>query len=269
MPLQDKKWKQDQTLIKVLGFGEHRKIKIVHCGWLRTAGIEADNEHRSAKGSVNDYKLDYNISRARTKIYELAFCNPWEYFFTATLNPNKHDRTDLTEFHKKLTAFLRNCKRNYSLDEPIKFLLIPERHEDGKSWHMHGFLMGLPETQLKQFQIGDKMGKGLADKVKKGDTVYNWPDYQTRFGFCSLERIRNHEAVSKYVTKYINKSLFDHIREVNSHLYYRSRGLLESETIKKGSMIAVIEPDFVHEYGWVAELPYSDDVLNWLIEQFV
>lgn len=60
---------------------------------------------------------------------------------------------------------------------------------------------------MKQFVVGDVMGKALAEKVKKGDVVYNWLPYAKKFGFCDLEPIRNAEAVSKYIMKYINKIL--------------------------------------------------------------
>lgn len=44
------------------------------------------------------------------------------------------------------------------------------------------------------------MGKAIADKVCRGDIVFNWKAYQKKFGFCDLEPIVNHEAVAKYLT---------------------------------------------------------------------
>ena len=64
------------------------------------------------------------------------------------------------------------------------------------------------------------MGKALADKVLNGDVVYNWNAYFNRFGFCDLEQIKNHEAVSKYITKYINKKLANSVKEINENTYY-------------------------------------------------
>lgn len=110
---------------------------------------------------------------------------------------------------------------------------MPEKHSDGTSWHIHGFLHGLPKEHLKQFVVGDVMGKGLAEKVKRGDVVYNWLPYAKKFGFCDLEPIKNPEAVSKYMMKYINKNLASSVKDLNAHLYYHSRGLNKAETIKK------------------------------------
>lgn len=267
MPLKDVKYKYNQSIIKVFGYGENKKIKVITMNCLRTAGIEDDSEIFALRGSVNDEKLDESIIRAKNKIFELAFCNPWQYFFTGTLNPKLYDRTDLKKYHKDLTKWLANQGQKFGCK--IDFLLIPELHTDGKSWHIHGFINGLPDTELKQFVIGDKMGKALADKVYKGDIVYNWLAYQNKFGFCDLEPIRNAEAVSKYITKYINKNLATSVKELNAHLYYHSRGLQMAQTIKKGTMLADIAPTYTNDYCSVAWLDYSDELLTNLQQSFI
>ena len=267
MPLRDVKYKYDQTILKVYGYGDYKKIKVTRMNCLRTSGIEDDTEIRVKKGSVNDFKLDENIRRAKNVIFEYAFCNPWDWFFTGTLDPKKYDRTDLEKFHKDLTKWFSNYGRIHTLQ--IKFLLVPELHLDGKSWHIHGFLSGLPKEHLKQFCIGDVMGKALSIKVKKGDEVYNWLPYAKKFGFCDLEPVRNPEAVSKYIMKYINKNLSSSVKELNAHLYYPSRGLNKAEVIKKGTMSANIVPTYENEYCSVAWLDYSDELLEELSSSFI
>lgn len=266
MSFKDTKYKYNQTLLKVFGTGENKKIKLITMNALRTSGIEDENEFRAERGTVNDSKLADNILRAKSRIFELAFCNPWDWFFTGTLNPNLQDRTDLNLFHKQLTQWIRNYNRRYSVR--IKFLFIPELHEDGKSWHIHGFLYGLPTEHLKLFQIGDKMGKSLAEKVKNGDDVYNWSAYSKRFGFCDLEPIRNHEAVSKYITKYINKNLATSVTELNAHQYYHSRGLKVADTVKKGVFHGDIPVTYTNDYCSVAWLDYSEELLEQLKKDF-
>lgn len=233
---------------------------------LLTSGLEIEREY-SAKGTVNEKKLAENIVRAKSKIFELAFCNKWDYFFTGTIDGKKYDRTDLEKYHKDLTVFIRNKSVKYN--SKIDYLFIPELHSDGVSWHIHGFIKGLPREALTQFCVGDVMGKALAEKVKNGDTVFNWNDYSKHFGFCDLEPIRNFEAVSKYITKYINKNLADSVTELNAHLYYHSRGLNTAQIIKKGTMLADIAPDFMNEYCSFTWLPYSDELLEALQNSFV
>lgn len=142
MPLRDLKYKRDQTILKVYGYGDNKKIKVVRMNWLRTAGVEDDEEYISPKGSVHDFKLGENIRRAKNIIFEYAFCNPWDWFFTGTLDPKKYDRTNLDKFHKDLTQWFRDYGKQHNVH--IKFLLVPEKHSDGVSWHIHGFLYGLP-----------------------------------------------------------------------------------------------------------------------------
>lgn len=266
MPLKEEKYKYNQTLLKRFSNGEKTCYKVVTCKCLRTAGVEDDND-KGKRCEVNSCKLDENISRTRSRIYELAFCNVWEWFFTATLDPAKYDRTDLEKFHKSLTQWIRDYNKKHELQ--VKFLLIPEQHSDGESWHMHGLLNGLPKEHLHRFQIGDRMSKKLAEKVRNGDELYNWIPYAEKFGFCDIEPIKSHEAVSKYITKYISKSLQNSVTELNAHMYYCSRGLNRAETIKKGVMLAPITPDFENEYcsiKWLDDNPLIvQEVLNSIV----
>ncbi len=265
--LKDRAYNYDQTLFKVFGEGKDKKIKLVRMNYLKTSGIELD-DIEYVRGTVNENKINESILRSKSKIFELAFCNPWDWFFTGSINPNKQDRTDLELFHKQLTQWLRDYNKKYKLN--IKFLFVPEKHKDGKSWHIHGFIYGLPIEHLTQFQVGDKMGKGLADKVLNGDLVYNWKAYFNRFGFCDLEPIRNHEAVSKYVTKYINKELANSVTELNAHTYYHSRGLKFAELIKKGTMIwEDIAPTYKNDYCSVCWLDYTEELFDKLSNQFI
>lgn len=236
---------------------------------LRTSGlcVDNDNNHKRSNVNVNEEKLDTNIHRAKEKIFELVYCNPWDFFITATLDERKYCRTDLEKWHKALTQWIRDYNKKYELT--IKFLLIPELHADGKSWHMHGFIYGLPLEHLQRFKLGDKMGKAIAEKVKNSEAVYSWSAYANKFGFCDLEPIKNHEAVSKYVTKYINKSLATSVTNLKAHLYYHSRGLNTAMTLKKGTMSANIVPDYENDYCSITWLEFSPETLNELLSSFI
>lgn len=246
--LREAKFKRDVSILKVYGFGDNKKIKLIYMPVCRNAGIEDDSKSIDviSHHSLQDGKLEESILRAKSKIFELAYCNPWDWFFTGTLAKSNYDRTNLEKFHRDLVVFIRDYNRRYGLR--VKFLFIPELHSDGKSWHMHGFLYGLPMDYLKQFQIGDRMGKTIAEKVLKGDSVFHWLSYEEKFGWNDLEPIKNHEAVSKYVTKYISKSLAHSVTESNAHMYYHSRGLRFAEVVKKGFMSTAIDIKPENEY---------------------
>lgn len=220
----------------------------------------------SDKGSVNDHKLERNISRARNAIFEYAICNPWDYFLTLTLAP-ENDRYDLSKFITRLGQWLRNYGKRHDVD--LKYLLVPEQHKDG-AWHMHGFLMGLPADHLTDFSTYKgkrKLPKYINDKIKKGSLIYNWEDYENKFGFCDLEPIRSREAAAKYVTKYISKSLYESAISVNSKLYYASRDLNRAEIMKKG-VIPNFEkmgttPDFFNEFCEIYQTRSADQAATW------
>ena len=259
---------QNQTFLKLVGCNDNYDIKVVTMRNVRNSGIECDDKKYSMRGSVNDTKLEESISRAKRVIYEIARCNEWDFFITLTVNSKKYDRTDLDKFHKDLTQWFRNYAKKHGIK--IYFLLVPELHSDGKSWHMHGLIKGIPLHLLKQFKIGDTMGKVLADKVKNGDIVYNWLDYMNKFGFCDLEPIRSYDGVSKYITKYINKELASSVKKLNAHLYYCSRGLSRALTVKKGTMKKGtlpfdIVPDFENDYCSISSYPYDDTLFDSLL----
>lgn len=250
---------RDDAFLSVVGIGDNRKIRLT----------VLHSPVTSSKGGSSvvqsEEKLSVNISRAKRKIYDYSMCNPWSFFFTGTLDAKKYDRTDLKKFHSDFTQFVRNQNTKYGCH--IKFLVVPELHSDLQSWHFHGLLYGLPDSALHRFHIGDRMGKYIADKVSRGFPVFSWIDYANKFGFCDLEPIKNTDAISLYITKYINKELAHSVSEVGAHLYYLSRGLNGASEVKKGCLMS--DPfsfnfDFENDFCKILTLPYDDVLLQTL-----
>lgn len=106
--LKEKAYLSNQTIVKVLGFGEHKKIKLICMGSLRNAGVEIDDKRISERGTVNDEKLNESITRTKRTIFELAYCNDWNWFFTGTIDEKKFSRTDLKLFYKCFSQWLRD-----------------------------------------------------------------------------------------------------------------------------------------------------------------
>ena len=160
-------------------------------------------------------KLDSNFSRARSLVLQYALCNPWDYFFTGTLDKTKMDRYDLDTFASRLMQFIRDKRKKYQAK--FQVLLIPEHHDDG-AWHMHGLVYGLPEEFLSPFAPPAPL------KLIEGGFL-NWPDYMNKFGFCSLAPIRDRVATAYYVSKYVSKDLSRRSADLGKHLYFHSRPL--------------------------------------------
>jgi len=209
--------------------------KVIYCKMpIRRRGFE--EEKRLNRGrDVNEEKLNNNIARARARVFEYAMCNDFEYFITLTVNDELINRYDLDEYIKKLGQFIRNYRRDY--DANIQYLLVPEKHKDG-AWHMHGLIKGIPKEHLSINENG----------------YLDWKKYREKFGYCSIDEIKNKEAVSKYITKYISKSLEEGkgVTEKEKKLYYCSRGLKKPVRIKEGILyryqIEKIPFKFENEY---------------------
>lgn len=229
--------------------------KLSHLSVCRQSGIE-DGKNFTAKGEAgNDRKLDNSLSRTKSRIQELSLCNPWKWFVTLTLDPQKYDRTDLEKFRGDFAQFIRDYRKKTG--NPVKYLLIPEHHKDG-AWHMHGFFLGLPEEALHRFSLKEHLPHQILERIKGGTSVFTWPEYANRFGYAVLEKIDRLEAVARYITKYVTKDMMNTIKELNAHIYYASKYLNHSTVVAKGCMVRPLEnPDFRNEHcavKWFAGL---------------
>lgn len=257
----------NHTSVYLLGTDlEDAYLRIVTTRARRLSGFDDESpvEPSTVRKGVNEVKLANNVSRAKRTIYEYAICNDWDFFFTGTLDPSRYDRTNLDKYRKDLTQYIRNVRRLHGAD--IKYVLIPELHKDGKSWHMHGFVSGIPKKHLKRFELGDTMSSYLARKVANGDEIYNWLGYAERFGFCDLEPIKDRHRASKYITKYITKDLAFCVQDVGRCMYFASKGLQKANKLLFGILGEEISYDFQNDYCSIATLPYSDDLLQYLTE---
>ncbi len=231
--------------------------KLTYCKKpIKRAGFEDKNNIKRSR-DVNDEKLSNNVARARAMVFEYALCNDFQYFVTLTLNKDLQDRYDLKGYIKRLGQFIRNYRRDHGAD--IQYLLIPEKHKKDGAWHMHGLFKGIPEEHLSINKNGYK----------------DWEAYSKRFGYISLDKIKNKEACSKYITKYVSKS-FDKeggVTEKESKLYYCSRGLKRAKKKKDGTLSRyqlekipfAYENEYVRtafltakQYEWVSEILDND-----------
>ena len=169
----------------------------------------------------NETKLDNNLSRARAMVLQYALCNLWEWFFTGTLDKRKYDRFNLDKYMIDLPQWVRDMRKKYKAK--FQVLLVPERHGDG-AWHIHGLVRGLPPSALIPFHCTAKQGERIPQKLVDGG-FFNWPDYQDKFGFCSMGVVRNPIATAYYITKYISKDLAGRGGDLGKHLYFHSRPL--------------------------------------------
>ncbi len=194
---------------------------------------DRENEQR------NESKLDNNLSRARSMVLQYALCNPWEYFFTGTLDADKWQRDDLDSFMRDFEQKIRDWRKEYGFK--LDVLLVPERHKDGM-WHVHGLINNLPEYYTSGFYWLPLPSLHMTPypwKLCQGD-YRSWPDFQDRYGYCSLGRVRDPVATAYYVTKYIGKDIAQRAGDLGKHLYFHSRPLKKAE---KASDVYIFQPE--------------------------
>lgn len=219
--------------------GDIRKAILMRS--VRKKGYQEISKTKVQKGTVNTEKLDNNISRARAVIHELALCNQWDYFVTLTLSKEKSDRYNMEQFNRRMNTHIKLHNRKYGTS--VKYLLIPEQHEDG-AWHMHGLVRGISSHDITINEHG----------------YLDWISYAEKFGYCSMEKVRNHEAVSKYITKYVTKDMRKRIKELNAHLYYSSKGLQRAKIEMTGTLSKEppVTPSYENDYCKVWDIKSAE-----------
>lgn len=220
---------------KIIWYGDECGGKIIEmkCGYpgAREKSVEKVEKNGGDKETEFKERLKNSISRTKNRIFEIAACNDFQWFFTGTLNPNWHDSGNLGEFRKKFTQMIRDFRKKTGCD--VRYLLIPEQHKSG-AWHMHGLLGGLPVEMLHKFSIVEHLPHKILNRVKEYDDVYNWEEYSRKFGFTTLTPIHDKAATTAYITKYITKDCYSSAISNNNHMYYCSCGLKKATILYEG-----------------------------------
>lgn len=130
--------------------------------------------------------------RARRRGYDFIRSDPdLDCFVTLTLDPERIDRTSWEEIVTRLSPWLDNRVRRNGL----KYILVPEYHKDGESYHFHG-LMNASALKL--------VDSGVRSRYNK--PVFNISDYP--FGFTTVIKVTGTErtkACAGYIYKYMGK----------------------------------------------------------------
>lgn len=130
----------------------------------------------------NDGRFRYSLRRAVNQVYDLARANDFDWFITLTLDPQVVDRTNYEECAKIIRVFTKRLQRNGNT-----WLIVPELHSDGKSYHFHGLVQG--ELDLTHW---------------KGE-VYNLNNFE--FGYTTAMKIKDPQRVATYIAKYLTKDI--------------------------------------------------------------
>ena len=183
--------KEFNTTIKIFPNGQ-QKVK-----YHTYSNIKGLYRPRESKKEKTDEKKRYeNLYNSKQKLIDLVYCNsidsPWEYFVTLTFNPKKVDSYNYNCVVQAMGKWLDNMKHQ---NKNLKYILVPELHESGRV-HIHGLFKDCPNLKLID-----------SGKIKNGCKIYNIENY--KYGYTTISKIKNQEAVSVYMAKYMTKELLN------------------------------------------------------------
>lgn len=148
-----------------------------------------------------------SANRTKQKVFTYARAGIWEWFVTLTFNKETTNRYDYDECSKKARKWMNNQRIRYAPD--LHYILVPEPHKDG-AWHFHGLLSNIGSMVFSD-----------SGRVSGTSIIYNMPKW--KYGFTTASKVQSVDRVSKYIGKYITKSLCD--LTVGRHRYFVSNNL--------------------------------------------
>ena len=149
-----------------------------------------------------------SIKRSKDKLFDLVYCNDWDYFVTVTFNPDEVDSFNVKEVMRKTAKWLNNAVTRKGL----RYLLVPEEHKSGR---IHCHLL-----------INDVFDLVDSGKRSKGRKVFNIPSW--KYGFSTAVPVEGDKLrLSCYITKYITKNS----KSIFGKYYWSSRNLVREPKI--------------------------------------
>lgn len=162
-----------------------------------------------------------SLYRTKSKIYQLARGEDWEWFITFTFDGSKIDRYSYDECSAFLSGWLQRIRcKHLEFDFDLKYMVVPEQHKDG-AWHFHGIFANVSADIMDLYKAP-------------------WhDDYRVRAykkGFSTAEPVKDQLAVSNYISKYITKDLVSVTRGKKRYWHTRNLHLPDRYLLDMNSM---------------------------------
>lgn len=204
-----------------------------------------------------------STSRTRKRIRMLSLStDDWEYFATFTFNMlevgNRYDYDNVCQY---MQIYLKRLRLRFP---DVKYILVPEMHEDG-AFHFHGLFSHMDLTYAGRYHK---------------DIVYH--DNLFEFGWTDVTKVKDQTSVSHYITKYITKD-FCSVSFGKKRYWHSYKTLKPLDEQKINHLIdLLLVKEFLQnlhsrykmfQYGYVSYLdftlkPEAFDDLMYVIDQF-
>jgi len=186
------------TKIKTYKNGEE---KITYHSYDSLKGLPSKKKSGGLSEEEKEYQRYKNLYKSKQNIIDLAYENsietPWEYFVTLTFDDKKVNAKNYDYVVQKLSNWLDTIRRK---NTSMRYILVPELHKSGRV-HFHGIFKNVPNWELEKARHNGRLIK------KHGIQIYNLTNY--KYGFTTVSKVQNMEAVSVYISKYMTKELID------------------------------------------------------------
>lgn len=146
------------------------------------------------------------LKRNRERVFDIVYCNHWDWFLTITFDPKKVDSSNVSEVMRKLQYWLNHKVQRSGL----KYILVPEKFKHSDGIHCHALINDVVRTTYSnRIRVGKKsvpeeICKQEHIEYSDADKIYNVPDW--KYGFSTALPIsENAGKLSVYLTKYITK----------------------------------------------------------------
>lgn len=191
--------------VSITSYSDNTK-KIVYHSYKSIKGIQRDKQKSGGHCSEEEKERYKYLNLLRTKqtiidyVKENSCIIPWDYFVTLTFDKEVvGDRENYDLCCDYLKKWINNQKHQ---NPNMEYLFVVEKHKEG-GYHFHGAVRNVPKWKLVQ-AVNPHTGK---DIIKNGSRIYNLTNYD--LGFTTVSKIKNQDAVSVYISKYITKELID------------------------------------------------------------
>lgn len=205
-----------------------------------------------------------NLRRAVARVEEIGLCNDWDLFGTITLNPDRLDRGNLADIYKLVVAgYFGNRKDIYKCwyrqgkatedDKRLDYLIVPELHSDGETWHLHGvFRTGFCyNSNLRDYhdRLGDRLPQKIREQAAVPGVIYYDKRLEDDVGYNTFSIIREKERTIRYMLKYLLKGFRESAikRDKNDRLFWSTQGLKKKEPLDEEN-IRGLELDYQRRY---------------------
>ena len=243
--------------VRKSGLEEKQNMKLFNYDFIQLPYDDFENDWLETNDSLDEFfpdkkKLITNIITARTKLLNLVQCNNFEWFGTLTFDIQKVDRFSYDDCKKSLQKLFYDY--THRKNKEFAYICIPEQHQDD-AYHFHCMFKGIPMEDLRLFTLEEKLPYDIRFQLEKGEEVYTWLKYP--FGYTSFSKIKNLDACSVYVTKYITKNLVSSV-PFGQALYLRSRKLLKPVILAQGEILNDNGIDFTFDNEFCSICNFKD-----------